>query len=70
MTEGLKIWTVYKRPLDFPNYYVVRCWIGDQPTNHVLLGRDLNDVRSLLPEGLFRMDRHEDDDPCIVETWF
>lgn len=35
-----------------------------------LIADTLEDLRRLLPAGLFRMDRDRDDEPVIVETWF
>lgn len=30
----------------------------------------LEEARAKVPEGLYRMERHPQDDPVIVETWF
>ena len=49
---------------------MARKWVLDKPTNITVRGRTLDDVRSLIPPDLYRMDRNPDDDPCIVETWF
>lgn len=65
----LLIWTIYRQPKDYPNSYVARCWLLDKATDVMLLGPDLDAVRSLLPEGLYRIKRDNSDDPCIVESW-
>ena len=67
--EPFPIWVIYRRPRDFPAHYVARCWDTDKPTETYLIGKELDDVRSMLPDGLTRLDRHPTDDPCIVETW-
>lgn len=63
------IWVIYRRPRDFPAHFVARCWDMDKPTDKYLLGRSLEDVRDLLPDGLSQIDRSPTDDPCIVESW-
>lgn len=65
----LPIWTIYRHPKDYPDCYVARRWLLYKSTDLVLLGRDLDAVRSLLPEGLHRIERDQRDDPCIVESW-
>lgn len=63
------MWVIYRRPKDFPAHYVARCWDMDTPTDTYLIGKDLDDVRCMLPDGLVKFDRHPTDDPCIVESW-
>lgn len=67
----LKIWTycIYKHPKDFPDKYVVRRFIGEQPTDYHFVADTLEEVRDAIPSGLFRMDRQVNDDPVIVEVW-
>lgn len=69
---GLPMWTVYERPEDYPGGFIARLFLtlpGVQATRHVLIGETLNAVRSRLPLGLACMQRAEDDDPKVVETW-
>lgn len=63
------IWVVYEAPPDFPDKYVARRLHGNRPTADFVIGDTLNDVRSKLPEGLFRIERSDRDDPMIRESW-
>jgi hypothetical protein len=69
----LSMWTVYDRPKDHPDGYVVRRFActaqgpvatADAYTGSLELIRD-----SLWKAGLIKMDRQPDDEPQIVETW-
>lgn len=69
---GLSMWTLYENPTDYPNKCVARrIDVRATPymTDDVLIADDLAKLREMLPGGLFRMERHPTDDPCIVETW-
>lgn len=63
------VWVIYQRPKDYPRKFVARLWDLDEPTATVLVADTLEEVRGLLPAGLFRLARLELDDPVIVETW-
>lgn len=63
------IWTVYQYPEDYPGKFVARCFDLDKPTVAVIVADGLEDLRSLLPKGLVRLERNELDDPVILETW-
>ena len=67
--ETLSIWTIYKHPSDYPKHYVARRWLLDKPTKDILLADNLDVLRSLLPNGLYKFNRQVNDDPCIVEVW-
>lgn len=71
---ALPMWTVYNRPSDYPDQFVVRLGLIRKPEpaalHAVILGPTLDDVRSRIPFGLHRMDRDPNDEPCIVEVWF
>lgn len=73
MSDVLSMWTVYNHPSDHPDHWVARRWeilaSGPSPTDDKLLAGSVEDVRAMLPEGLFRLDRQEEDDPVIFETW-
>lgn len=75
LQELLPIWTVYRHPTDYPHGYVARMSVirspmrGYMPTDLVILGDTLAAVRDALPPGLIRLDRDEEDDPHIVESW-
>jgi hypothetical protein len=73
MSENLDMWTVYDHPRDYPDKYVARrCTVGRgglTMTNDMFVADTINEVRSLLPLGLFCLPRDPKDDPCIVEVW-
>lgn len=71
-TSVLTQYTIYERPRDYPEGFVVRAW-------HIMPGRaepgeartasTLEEARALVPPGLICFARTPDDDPTIVETW-
>lgn len=72
--NSLKMWVIYDHPKDFPNSFVAREWLASvpepQPTGHVMIGQDLEQIRGMLHSvGLVCLDRDENDDPVIVESW-
>lgn len=71
--RGIALWVVYDHPADHPFHVVARLWHGEQPTDRVLVGDDLDTVRALVrgQPGVLGVDlsRQPDDDPCIVEVW-
>jgi hypothetical protein len=70
-TIRLPIWVISARPDDFPDHFVARLWDGmtHQATASYLLAPTLDAVRLRLPPDLYRLDRQEQDAPCIVEVW-
>jgi hypothetical protein len=68
-SNALPIWVVYDNPVDLPGRFVARKWLNDTPTSEVLQGKTLDELRSLLPRGLYRMERADSDDAKIVECW-
>lgn len=69
MSYELELWTVYDSPIDLPGRFVARKWVLDQPTNELLQDKTLEGLRAKLPQGLTRLERSQQDDPKIVETW-
>jgi hypothetical protein len=73
MTPGTLIqFTIYERPRDYPEGYVVRCWeitAGEMIPGEAWGAPTLEAARELVPEGLFCIPRDPDDDAVIVETW-
>lgn len=67
--KQLFIWTIYKHPTDYPDKFVARCFNYDRPTTAFYVADTLEEIRRLIPQGLFRLDRDERDDPVIVECW-
>lgn len=63
------IWIVYESPPDFPDQYVARRMKLNRPTDDFVVGSTMNDVRSKLPKGLFKIERSDRDDPLIRESW-
>jgi len=65
----LDIWTVYDHPGDYPEHYVTRRWELTAPKECYLF-ETLEAVRAFLSQkGLSRLERCEQDDPKIIETW-
>lgn len=71
---ALAMWTVYKRPTDYRCGFVARMFEvgghGPKPTDLTLKCLELEPIREKLAKaGLVRLDRDQDDEPQIVETW-
>lgn len=73
-SELFTMFTIYGRPLDYPDEFVCRRW--DERTGKPVdvgepfaCGRTLDDVRHALPLGLVNIGRQPGDDWAIVETW-
>ena len=76
MSDRLSLWTIYRVfPLEYPNEgFAVREWrVGGGGQMECMsltqYAMTLEGARELLPPGLYRTPRDEDDDPAIVETW-
>jgi hypothetical protein len=72
--DVLNIWTLYERPRDYPNQCVARRFQvlqgGDTlVTNDMFVANTIEELRRLIPRGLFRLPRDPRDDKAIVETW-
>jgi hypothetical protein len=72
----LEMFTVYERPRDYPDKFVVRrWWIGKElgkPTpdaDWFYVADTLEEVRARVPAHCVRMERHPSDDLRIVEVW-
>lgn len=72
----LSMWTVYERPHDYPEGFVVRRWIvgpsGQLLSGDAWFGETLDAVRGFLAQhypGMIRLARSPGDEPQIVETW-
>lgn len=68
------IYAIYDHPKDYPDNFVVRAWRpradGGLDVSLVAhLATSLEDARAWVPRGFARMDRHDNDDPVIVEVW-
>jgi len=69
LTNALALWVVYDSPIDLPGRFVARKWLNEIPTSELIQGKSLDELRSRLTMGLYKLDRAESDDPKIVETW-
>jgi hypothetical protein len=77
----MSMYVIYDHPKDFPAHFVVRQWkvVGPDEVSkepQVMVARDphaltdtLEEARSALPEGLYRIPRYQGDDPVITEVW-
>jgi hypothetical protein len=67
------MYVIYDHPRDYPDCFVVRKWeiageVG-KPTNIFNTAPSLEEARKLVPPFFHQIDRHEADDPAIVEVW-
>lgn len=67
--DELPMWVIYFNPSDYPDKYIARKWIFDNPTNEILIADSITAIRNMLPRGLYRIPSSTYDDPVIVETW-
>jgi len=69
----LSIWVVYDHPRDFPDSFVARKFLLDQPTEVVMVAGTLDEIRDIIRrtagQPLACISRSPDDDPVIVESW-
>jgi len=74
LSSSLYLWTIYDHPLDAPDSYVARLFKVKHgeltATEHILKSPVLETIRSSMRDlGLVCLERSEDDDEHIVETW-
>jgi hypothetical protein len=75
MSEPMYQWVIYDHPLDYPDYFVARKWkILDgkvEPlVDALILHKELDEIREIFyNQGLLRISRFAEDDPCIIEVW-
>lgn len=70
----MRVYTIYKRPMDYPNNFVVRGYtIGEgkifADINPHLVCDTLEEARQSISYGLVRTERSEKDALSVVETW-
>ena len=67
------IWTIYERPSDFPDKFVLRSWEVEAdspaPMTASVMADTIDEIRNLLPRGLVCLAGCTHHDPRIVETW-
>ena len=66
----LVCYAIYEKPLDYPESFVVRRWVGMTPDQHpTAVVPTLTAARQQVPDGLICLPRYRSDDPVIVEVW-
>ena len=65
----MELWVVYEHPSDYPNKFVARKFVLDQPTAEIVIGGTIEEARLGIPKGLTRFLPDKEDDECIVEIW-
>lgn len=76
-SDYLDMVVIYHNPRDAPGKYVARRWRIEGGPNYqpvadaepICVDASLEKVRQVVAEGRFRLDRHELDDPVILEVW-
>jgi hypothetical protein len=63
------MFVIYEHPLDFPGHFVVRRWLGGDPTQDFAIADSLEAARAKVPQGMYRMPHCPGEDDVIVETW-
>lgn len=73
MSEPLWQWTIYERPSDYPDNFVVRAWYifpgKAVPARMAIVVDSLEEAREMIPEGCVCLGRAPTDDEAIVEVW-
>lgn len=71
--RGVRGYTIYFDPLDFPGKYVVRGWTAHmdwtEQDKECELATSLEEAREKVPKGFVWIARHPSDDAKIVECW-
>jgi hypothetical protein len=67
--DDVSMWIIFEEPPAFPNQYVARRYCSYMETGEFFVGNTLDDVRSMLPPGLIRLERSNHDDPTVRESW-
>ena len=60
---------IYENPKDYPGYFVARLFDMQQPTLLAAIKETLVEARRAVPRTMICINRHESDDPAIVESW-
>lgn len=61
---------IYKSPKDYPGMYVARLWdINDKPTKYIVVDKKLSNLRRSIPTYMTRIDRYQNEDRVIVESY-
>lgn len=69
-SAGLVAWTIFDHPNDFPDCFVARMFIGEDPQGSVICSTSIELLREeMRRRGLICIPREAEDAPKIVETW-
>lgn len=61
---------IYQNPIDYPKgTYVARLFDIDKPTALCKVSKSLEEARSIVPSYMAKIDRKEEDEKQILETW-
>jgi hypothetical protein len=65
------MWTIYEKPADYPDNWVVRMWFGEVPDPLAGVCDSLEHARALIRRsgGSVPLHRSPGDAASIVETW-
>lgn len=74
MTERLPIYVIYDHPKDYPDHYVIKRDLVDtnvyRDPGYIFKHENLEVCRrEMVMKGLVCLQRHQNDDPVIIETW-
>lgn len=74
MTEPMQCWTIYERPLDYPDHFVVREFLVSPgrvtACTECGLAKSLEEARALIPPGRIRFIEEGDSLAThAVESW-
>ncbi len=66
----IEIWVLYNRPIDYPNGFIARKFLNNEPTSEVIKSQDIDFIRwRLRDRGLVPVPRDKNDALAIVECW-
>lgn len=60
---------IYDYPKDYSESYVARLFDVNQPTNIVIVSKDLETLRKKIPKGMVKFNREKEDDEKILESY-
>lgn len=62
--------TIFFNPKDMPNKYIARLFDMQSPTNIVVIGDSIDDIRKTIPKDRFILiPRKDNDHESVVEVW-
>ena len=72
--DAMGMWVICKNPSDYPGFYTARIYVLHEgkivhPSGSLFFSHNLKGIRAKLPPGLNRVERSEEDDPVVIESW-